>query len=348
MEEVLAPGVRRMANELAAALAAGPVAVACEASAEGVLSAIGVIYLAHAASAPVRVLRAERAQARLGEGLVELEPDVALAERVHAGMLRAAVGEKGRERHNPVVGGRRYLELANRRAVPLACACDHEDMPQRVFAYARALFARGQGATQAHGAEAVAAFRDLVSFADVELEHARQFVRFSRMADGSYAASFRPQANVVPFVLPYFAERMGEERFCLVDPLHCVAALYDGTAVRAAVQVPEALVPWERALDAEGNARRAAACGQRAVVRLEPAVAQALAERRDLAEDEPYVRRLWKRFYDAMALPGRGPEQRGYDLRKHWEPVRFWGGLTELDPRNDHAEVPVPARYQGS
>ena len=31
-----------------------------------------------------------------------------------------------------------------------------------------------------------------------ECEHTRQFVRFSHMADGSYAASFSPGANTIP------------------------------------------------------------------------------------------------------------------------------------------------------
>ena len=345
--ELVPPTGQGQAELLAAAVAEGPVAVACEPTAEGVLSAIGVVYLAHAASAPVRLLRAEAAQPRLGERLIELTPDVSLAQRVHAGMLRAATGPGGAQRHNQVVGGRRYLELANRRAVPLACACDHEDMPQRVIDYAHVLFARGRQVPHSHGDAAVSAFRELVSFADGELEHTRQFVRFSRMADGSYAASFRPQADVIPFALPYFAERMGEERFCLVDPVHCVAALYEGSVVREVACQGGALRRWEEALDAEGDALVGAPRGRRAVVRLEPAVAQALAERRDIADDEAYVRSLWKHFYDAMALPGRGADARGYDLRKQWEPVRFWSGLTELDPRNDRTDGPVPARYQG-
>lgn len=53
-----------------------------------------------------------------------------------------------------------------------------------------------------------------------------------------------------------------------------------------------------------------------------------------LASDEPYVRALWKRLYDGLALEGRGPYERGYDLRTHWMPKRLWEGLVELDPRS--------------
>lgn len=64
-----------------------------------------------------------------------------------------------------------------------------------------------------------------------------------------------------------------------------------------------------------------------------------------LASDEPYVRALWKRLYDSLALEGRNPYERGYDLRTHWMPKRLWEGLVELDPRSADPGTHVPARY---
>ena len=73
-----------------------------------------------------------------------------------------------------------------------------------------------------------------------------------------------------------------------------------------------------------------------------------LISRKDLAADEPYVRALWKEFYKGVELPGRDASQRGYDLRAHWMPKRFWEGLTELSCQDLPRNAKVPLRYQGT
>lgn len=150
-----------------------------------------------------------------------------------------------------------------------------------------------------------------------EVEKTRQFARFSHVADGSWMAVFRPAANTVPLVATHFAERMGTERFCLLDPTRGVAALHEA---------------GER-------------CCQ--VVRVDAQLASRMERELRLASDEPYVRALWKRLYGGLALEGRGPYERGYDLRTHWMPKRLWEGLVELDPRSADPGAHVPARYAG-
>ena len=79
-----------------------------------------------------------------------------------------------------------------------------------------------------------------------------------------------------------------------------------------------------------------------ALRRLDQLLADELAARDDFAADEQYVRAMWKRLYDSLALDGRGKEERGYDLRASWMPKRFWGDLPELDPRNGNPGAYVP------
>lgn len=83
------------------------------------------------------------------------------------------------------------------------------------------------------------------------------------------------------------------------------------------------------------------------IVRVDAQLASRMERELRLASDEPYVRALWKRLYDGLALEGRGPYERGYDLRTHWMPKRLWEGLVELDPRSADPGAHVPARYAG-
>lgn len=273
----------------------------CDASPEGVLASVGVTYLAHAPAGGVRLARQDACQPMLGEKCVSplpvsQEEVVALARRVLAGVRRKAGAE------------------ATRRIV-LACAADAADMPELVHHYVQLCLARGRALLVAD--PRALALDDLARAVANEEEKTRQFVRFSHVADGSWMAVFRPRANTVPLVATHFAQRMGTERFCLLDPAHLVAALHE--------------------------------VGDRQcqMVRVDAQLAVRMEQDLVLADDERYVRALWKRLYDGLALDGRGAYERGYDLRTHWMPKRLWEGLWELDPRSADAGPNVPARYAG-
>ena len=85
-------------------------------------------------------------------------------------------------------------------------------------------------------------------------------------------------------------------------------------------------------------------------IQLDDASLEELLSRTDLATDEKYVQAMWRRFYEGVGPEGRGPAERGYDLRAHWMPKRVWQGLPELTA-STNAEAArsqgVPARYQG-
>lgn len=285
----------------------GKVLLACDPSLEGVLCAVGMAYLAHAKPDAVHLCRRDTCQPALGERVVEAPPctqeaSVALARRVWAGYLSS-------------IGARPNEEFASR--LTYAAASDSPQMPEVVHRYLRLCFGVGQRVRHMPSDPVVVAHDDLARHVHVECEHTRQFVRFSHLADGSFAAAFRPNANTVPLTCQHFCRRMGTERFYLVDPRHRVVALH------------------------EAGARKCQ------VVGLDSALAAELADVGELADDERYVRAMWKRLYDALTLEGRGPAERGYDLRTSWMPQRFWDGLTELDPRSDDPGAQVPRRYQG-
>ena len=129
-------------------------------------------------------------------------------------------------------------------------------------------------------------------------------------------AVFRPAANTVPLVATHFAERMGTERFCLLDPTRGVAALHGraSAAARLCGWTPSWPLGWSRSC---------------ALPRTSPTCAPSGSA-------------------STTDLPSRGavPYERGYDLRTHWMPKRLWEGLVELDPALGR-QAHVPARYAG-
>jgi probable DNA metabolism protein len=202
----------------------------------------------------------------------------------------------------------------------LACASDAHTMPEIVHRYIRLAFSYGVGALEDIADPTVAEFNALARQVETEREHTRQFVRFSRMSDGSFMSVFQPNANVVPLTCNYFVKRMSTERFFIVDPAHHIVSFY----------APE--------MKTFGT------------IQLDDASLEELLSRTDLATDEKYVQAMWRRFYEGVGLEGRGPAERGYDLRAHWMPKRVWQGLPELTA-STNAEAArsqgVPARYQG-
>ena len=256
---------------------ARPVVLACDPSAEGVLAAIGITYLAHAREGQLRLASSEGLQPRIGEQVV-LAPDptdndtVAFATRVLTGFARATTTGCRRQREGTCPA---TCDHSCVHRIALACASDAPEMPEVVHRYVRLGFAEGPRVRTLIADRRVAAFDDLARHVLGECEHTRQFVRFSHMADGSFAASFSPSANTIPLMVQHFAARMRQERFVLADPRHRIAAFH-----------------------AEG-ARRCE------LVRLDGRLLQALVQMEDLADDERYVRAMWQRFYRGTSLPGR-------------------------------------------
>lgn len=204
------------------------------------------------------------------------------------------------------------------RRIVLACASDDPDMPDIVYRFMKDGFSRKDRLIEHFVDDTTHALNALARQVATECEHMRQFVRFSRMSDNSFMAIFKPHANVLPLAFSYFVRRLGNERFFIVDPIHGIVAFHTPEMKSFGVMKPD-----KSNLDI-------------------------LISRKDLAADEPYVRALWKEFYKGVELPGRDASRRGYDLRAHWMPKRFWEGLTELSCQDLPRNAKVPLRYQGT
>ena len=134
-----------------------------------------------------------------------------------------------------------------------------------------------------------------------EVEQFRGFTRFSDF-DGVLGAEIEPKNRVLPMLRRHFCERYRNEVFFLYDRTHREALLYSGGVSR--------IVPLERFEMAQPD------------------------------EEEAGYRRLWRRFYDTIAIEARKNEK----LRMTHMPKRYWATMTEFQDESFFKARPkVPA-----
>ncbi len=130
------------------------------------------------------------------------------------------------------------------------------------------------------------------------------FVRFSQL-DGVLVGEIAPKNRVLPLLRPHFCGRYPQERFVLYDRTHREALLHQP--------------------------------GQWAILPAED------LELGPADEEELSYRRLWRAFYDAIAIEGRyNPKCRMTHM-----PKRYWDTMTEFqteEPSPGRALPPKPAQ----
>ncbi len=140
-----------------------------------------------------------------------------------------------------------------------------------------------------------------VRYLNAEAEHFRGFLRFS-VFDGVLGAEIAPKNRLLPVLRPHFCNRCHDETFFIYDRTHREALLYAGGVSR--------IIPLDGFEMAPPD------------------------------EEETEYRRLWRRFYDAVAIRERTNPR----LCRSNMPLRFRGLMTEFqeDPDPDAARR-VPA-----
>ncbi len=143
-----------------------------------------------------------------------------------------------------------------------------------------------------------------------EAQLLRGFVRFSEYS-GILGGEIEPKNRVLPLLRSHFCSRFPNERFFLYDRTHREALFYaSGKAVIAPLEQFEAVAP---------------------------------------DETEAAFRRLWKRFYDTVAIK----ERENLRCRQTHMPKRYWGTMTEFQgedyfiagqtPRLEHRGPGLPS-----
>lgn len=113
------------------------------------------------------------------------------------------------------------------------------------------------------------------------------FVRFSEMEGGVFYSKITPKNSVVPILMPHFADRFSVQPFILYDAEHNLAGVYD-------------LKEW-RLVETE------------------------LLNVPAPDENELNYRRMWKGFYESIAIM----ERVNPICRRTHMPKRFWPNMTE-------------------
>lgn len=115
------------------------------------------------------------------------------------------------------------------------------------------------------------------------------FVRFS-IHNGFMLASIKPTSSVLPLLGPHFAERFPNEQFLIYDETHRQVCIY----ARGRFHVSNDVKMEMPAPDA----------------------------------DEKAYRKLWRMFYETIAVEGR----ENYECRRTLMPKRYWDRMTEFTP----------------
>lgn len=129
-----------------------------------------------------------------------------------------------------------------------------------------------------------------------EVHLLRGFIRFSEQ-DGLLVAEIEPKNRVLPLLRPHFCGRYSGERFVIYDRTHREALFYQP--------------------------------GSWAIVPLEE-FHLSLPDQTELD-----FRRLWRRFYDTIAIEGRYNPK----LRMTHMPKRYWNTMTEFQPDEGRAAL---------
>ncbi len=136
----------------------------------------------------------------------------------------------------------------------------------------------------------VLAIDKLCALTGREASFLTEFVRFSEVEGHLYYAEITPEHMVLPLIMPHFAARMNTHPFLIHDKTHGLAGVYDRTRW-VLVSTEELTIPR-------------------------------------LSENEEHYRRLWRTFYDTVAIKERLNPQ----LRQQLMPKKYWKNITELQP----------------
>ena len=158
----------------------------------------------------------------------------------------------------------------------------------KLLRFLRLLYAKGPGAAYQNGTPEVADVLELAHEVATEACQFKQFIRFEER-EGMLGAVISPRHYVLPLLRAHFCDRMPNEDFLIYDNQHYVALVRRGADVH--------------------------------YTRFQGGFLMSSPEERELG-----YQKLWKSFYNALAIE----ERRNEKLRQQHCPKRFWENMTEM------------------
>ncbi|MDR2931518.1 MAG: TIGR03915 family putative DNA repair protein [Oscillospiraceae bacterium] len=166
-------------------------------------------------------------------------------------------------------------------------SCD-ADRATKIYRYIRVGMKIGRAVTSYLSNEDVLAVVNICKYVGGEAHLLKGFVRFTKMDNGVYYAKITPNNNVIPVLMPHFSDRYTDQPFLIHDPGHQLVGAYD---------LKEWYLIETDHIDLPG-----------------------------MAADEADWKRLWKRFYNAIAIA----ERTNHKLRMNHMPKRYWPNIDEM------------------
>lgn len=136
--------------------------------------------------------------------------------------------------------------------------------------------------------------------ADREYSHLRGFVRFEELDGGILYAQIKPRNNVLPFLMPHFADRFPEENFILHDVGRCVCGVHQDEVI---LGTDEGAEKWYFLWGEEF-----------------------MPKELQISMDEVKFRALFKGFCESIAIDSR----RNSALQRNMLPIHFRAYMTEF------------------
>lgn len=192
-----------------------------------------------------------------------------------------------------------------RELVQLGFLLDFAGRDLLLYRFIRIGFKCGKAVMSMLTDDTVAELQKRVRYLQNEAQRFKQFLRFS-VYDKAMVAVIEPKDYVLPLLSPHFCDRYHNEAFLIYDKTHRMALVYRPHE-EVIVPLDELVVPLDELV----------------LPRIEGAEAE--------------YRRLWKRFYDTIAVEGRENPR----CRMSHMPKWYWKHMTEFDPKND---LVVPAK----
>lgn len=236
---------------------------------EGLMTAVFDSYSFH--PAPEGVAQVQQCQQLLGRDYRDVITDDEKADRVIAGIRRAM----GADAYEKV--WRAFL------------SCD-DGKGDAIYRYIRLGMRIGRGILLRLTDDRVMRLDGIERLVGREAGLLIEFVRFAEMEGGVYYGEITPDHDVLPLIMPHFAERFHIQPFILHDKGRRQAGVFD-TREWVLTSTEDMQLP-------------------------------------DYARGEQEYRRMWKAFYNTIAIK----ERINPTLRRNHMPKKYWKNMLEMQP----------------
>lgn len=169
-----------------------------------------------------------------------------------------------------------------------AFLCETPDKELKMLRFIRLGYRAGEKIMHMTTDDRVDALLKPVKALSNEAHYSLEFLRFSQF-DSFLAAQITPKNNVLPLMAGHFCDRFPSENFLIYDKTHSTVFFHQGDGKSEFLYETDIQFP-------------------------------------NPDEEEQNYRRLWKHFYNTIAIQGRINKK----LRRNNMPMRYWGNMTEF------------------